>query len=323
MNSSLRSRFRVLEAAAVGLAWSCLCGCRQQEASPAPIPANVVAQVGERRITVEDVVAALKLHSPAPAPERKRLALEELVRAEVLLRAARSAGYDKRPELLARFDRMVAAEFKEQVLAPRLKAAETIPEEEIRLYYERHADNYQRPEAVRASAILLRCSPKATDEKRAEAVRRAEGLRSEAEKADEAGFARLAQQHSEHVASRYQGGDTGWLVRQGHNTRWPEAVIRAAFALSASGEVAPVVKTEAGYYIVRMQERRAGARGSLAEASEGIRHLLVTEKRREAERRFYEQLESGVSIRINRPALDAVPDPAHAIADKPPTLPGG
>lgn len=146
---------------------------------------------------------------------------------------------------------------------------------------------------------------------------------AEARQTDEAGFARLAQQYSEDQATRYRGGDAGWISAESTNAHWPAAVVEAASALVAPGDFASVVETENGLYIARLIQKRSASRRPLEEVREGIRYLITREKQQQTERRFYEQLSAGVPININRGLLESISVPSNSVSSTPSPLPGG
>jgi parvulin-like peptidyl-prolyl isomerase len=65
-------------------------------------------------------------------------------------------------------------------------------------------------------------------------------------------FAALAQQESEDVSTAANGGDLGWFPRD--VALMPPVVVQTAFALSV-GEISPLVQSEAGYHIIKVEAR--------------------------------------------------------------------
>lgn len=287
------------------------------------MPPSVVAQIGARCITAEQWQAALDRLGPGATAEQRQALLDELIRGEVLLAQARQAGYHQKSDLQARYDQLVCAAYKEEKLQPVLSAAATVTDDEIVAYYEAHSSKYTSPEAFRIGVICLKLTPKVSTERRDEAVQRAKMILAEARQTNEAGFARLTQQYSEDQATRYRGGDAGWISAGGTNAHWPAAVVETASTLVAPGDFASVVETESGLYIARLLEKRSASRRPLEEVREGIRYLITREKQEQAERHFYEQLSAGVPININRGLLESVSVRSNSVSSRPPRLPGG
>ncbi|MDW8069920.1 MAG: peptidylprolyl isomerase [Anaerolineae bacterium] len=65
-------------------------------------------------------------------------------------------------------------------------------------------------------------------------------------------FAALAQQESEDPSTAANGGDLGWFPRD--VALMPSVVVQTAFGL-AVGEISPLVQSEAGYHIIKVEAR--------------------------------------------------------------------
>jgi peptidyl-prolyl cis-trans isomerase C len=67
-------------------------------------------------------------------------------------------------------------------------------------------------------------------------------------------FAAVAQQESEDQSTAANGGDLGWFPKD--TPMMPPAVIEAAFTLQP-GEISPVVQSEIGYHVIKVEAREA------------------------------------------------------------------
>jgi hypothetical protein len=108
-----------------------------------------------------------------------------------------------------------------------------------------------RPEWELRVRHVVRLVPRwASDEDRAEARR----VAAEAERRARAGedFAALAAEFSEEPGAAERGG----LLEPGREGSWVDPFWSAALALQP-GETSPVVETEYGYHVLRLEERRA------------------------------------------------------------------
>src|SRR5690606_19687094 len=99
-------------------------------------------------------------------------------------------------------------------------------------------------EQVKASRILVRLAPNATDADKKKAKKEAQDARAKVAKAD-ADFAAIAKDVSK-APEASRGGDLGWLTRG----RMTPEFDNAAFALAANG-VSDVIETKLGYEIVK------------------------------------------------------------------------
>jgi parvulin-like peptidyl-prolyl isomerase len=172
---------------------------------------------------------------------------------------------------------------------------------------------------VRGAVILLEVPAKATAEKQAEFRQRAEASLKEAlAAANEHAFSSLVMRSSEDQATRYRGGDIGWVSR---DNAMVEAPLREAlFALKKPGEFAPLVRTPRGFYVAKLLGRREATRKPLAEVQEAIRHQLSRQKAEKAERDFYSSAKAGLDIHVNHALLESISLPTET--NEPPRLPG-
>jgi parvulin-like peptidyl-prolyl isomerase len=176
---------------------------------------------------------------------------------------------------------------------------------------------------VRVGVIFLAASARATPERQAELKQRAEELLVQAHGIDAGGYTQLAQQYSEDQATRYRGGDAGWLTRGDSESRWEHSVVEAAFGLKSIGDVAPLLSTARGFYIVRLVDTRPMTVRPLAEVKEGIKYQLTQARQQQQQTEFLEEVRRNSRIEINQSLLDSLPEPTTRAARQPPGLPGG
>ncbi len=281
---------------------------------------SVVARVEGDGIAVDAFQKALSRRGPGT---KKEALLEEMIRERALVAKAKAAGYDRDPEVVAAFERMIASRFEEEQLAK--GAATQISDAEIEEAYHRDLARYSTPAAARAGVIFFAVSSKATPEARAEMKERAEVVLTEAGRLDATGYARLVQQHSEDQATRYKGGDTGWLIRRDElrESHWEPAVLDAVSSLARPGEIAPLVTTERGFYIVRLLDLTAASVQPLEQVKEGIRYQLTQRRQQQLKARLYDEAKRAAKIEINQAALDSISEPPMRAAQQPPPMPGG
>ena len=124
----------------------------------------------------------------------------------------------------------------------------------------------QRPKLVTIRQVVIKPDP---DESATEAARREAEVLLERVNAGE-NFAQLAEEHSDDLGSAPLGGDLGWF-RRGRMLREFED---AAFALF-DDEVSPVVETDFGFHIIKVERYRAGERQA--------RHILIIPEKTQAD----------------------------------------
>jgi peptidyl-prolyl cis-trans isomerase D len=141
---------------------------------------------------------------------------------------------------------------------------------DIETSYRDNLQQYQSPEQVRASHILLK-----TEGKDEAAVRKtAEDLLKQAKGG--ADFAQLATKHSEDEGSAKKGGDLDYF---GRGQMVPEFE-QAAFALEP-GQISDLVKTQYGFHIIKVVDKKAASTRSLEEVRAQIGEQLRFQKAQE------------------------------------------
>ncbi len=278
--------------------------------SPVFFPSNVVALVGGRVITAEQLQGELGRHGAGASAQQ---ILERLVDDEAAYQCALNSGYARDPRVVAAVRRSVLAAASED--AERAAAYAPTPNE-VAGWYAKNLHRFGVPEQRRAGIIFVQCSSNASAQKRSEVRERAERIRAQA-LADAQQFSALAQKFSDDQATRYSGGNAGWLTAGATNDN---AFADKLFQLRAAGELGPVVETPAGFYVVRLSELKPAAVRPLPEVRDAIIYWLKAEKQELALREKRSAARAALDIRINRALLDSLPQPVTPSV--PPRLPG-
>jgi len=117
----------------------------------------------------------------------------------------------------------------------------------------RYADEKQRfvqPEQRLASHILINVPANATPEQQKAALAKAENIAADANPGD---FAKLAEQNSQDLGSKRQGGDLGWLEKGVTDPAFDAAL----FALQKNQISKPVLSSD-GYHVIWLRDLRSG-----------------------------------------------------------------
>lgn len=290
----------------------------------------VLARVAGRTITVADFRAEMATRSDGD-PERfatleaRQALLDELVRREMLMAKALEAGYDRDPEYVAAMQKILISRFTEDRLDRRL-AGITVSEAEVRERFESERGVYSRPERVRGAMIFLEVRPGADEAVLEATAARAEDLRRQALELDDVThLGRLALENSDDRATRYTGGVLPWMM-QGREYKWGREVVDALFAIEEDGGVAPVVRTDRGFYVLRLVTREGSQELPFEMYAAGIRRRLLREKQDLAREAFYGQLASSTDIEVDPAPLQTIPGLKAATDEddrRPPPLPDG
>lgn len=147
----------------------------------------------------------------------------------------------------------------------------TVSQREVERFYNDNIDTYSTPEQVRASHILLKTG-EGKDEAAVKA--KAEQVLKEA-KAPGADFAALARKYSEDEASAKNGGDLDYFSRGRMVPEFDEV----AFAMEP-GQTSDLVKTQFGYHIIKVIDKKAATTKTLDEVKPQITDQLMWDRAR-------------------------------------------
>ena len=258
----LRNRFSLTSALAGAgfLLLSALPALAQDEAVALKGEDKVVATVNgyeikasEVRMAFDDVIGQIP---NLPKKMRYPFVVQFLVERHLLAQLANKDGLAETDDYKRRLAAYQAKALRDSYLAQ--KIAPQVTEEQVRKVYDDEAKKVTETERVRARHILV------ASEKEATTIL---GKLKAGEK-----FEDLAKQYSLDGSKDY-GGDLGYFTA-------PEMVAefsKAAFALK-KGEVSKPVKTEFGWHIIRLEDRKMGAAQPYDQVKSAIRNALVRQK---------------------------------------------
>lgn len=146
----------------------------------------------------------------------------------------------------------------------------SVPEKDVKKYYDTHPKMFQRPEEVRASHILIKVDQKADEKTKLKARKELEEIQKKLLKGED--FAKLAKKYSQ-GPSAAKGGDLGFF-RRGQMVPPFE---KAAFSLKP-GKVSDIVVTRFGYHLIKVTDRKPGKTFSYPEVKEKLARFLKERK---------------------------------------------
>jgi peptidyl-prolyl cis-trans isomerase D len=158
-----------------------------------------------------------------------------------------------------------------------VRAGMTFDDAELQAYYEQSKESYRTGESVRASHILIPLAPDADPQTVETARVRASTLVEEIRNG--ADFAERARQVSADPGSAAQGGDVGFFARGEMVPEFEEA----AFGLSI-GQVSEPVRTQYGFHILKVTEKRDAGYKPLDEVRSDVITKLTDRKVEEVAR---------------------------------------
>ena len=227
------------------------------------LPRGTVATVNGVPITYDDIALAedelMGLIGQLPEQQRFETLVGYMVERILASEAAKKAGLADDPEVQKRRAFMERKALQDVYIGKQLQ--QKVTEAEVEAYYKKNIVNGPKQEEVRARHILV--DSKQTAEAIIVALRNGED------------FAKLAKEKSK-GPSGASGGDLGYFG--------PDAMVapfsEAAFKLEKGGISAPV-KTQFGWHVIKLEDKRAKPVPALQEVGGQIYQLLIGEARRE------------------------------------------
>jgi peptidyl-prolyl cis-trans isomerase D len=156
-----------------------------------------------------------------------------------------------------------------------------ITDADVQAYYTAHQDLYQIKDQVKVRHILI-AVPAGDAKADAAAKAKADDLLKQIKSGGN--FADLASKNSDDPGSKTQGGELGWLDP---GKTVPE-FDKAAFSL-APGQTSDVIKTQFGYHILQVEEKKTAHLRPLAEVKPEILPILEQQKSGAAMQNFATQ----------------------------------
>ncbi len=300
----------------------------QTESRPpisSPTPQVVLARVGDQTITVEEFREAMarrggRIPGQFATVDQRQALLDEMIEHSATVREARKEGLDQDPEYRATIERILTTQYLRNHLDPELEKIE-VTSEEVSVFYAAHRDEFLTPERIRAAWIFLSVSAKADAAQVEKTRQQLVTARGEAAKlpAETRNFGEIAKRYSEDAATRYVGGELGWIYAgQAESYRWGPELVRSAFALPEPGALSEVLRHEKGWYLLKLVERQEAKPAPIEKLTAGIRSRILKERREAVRARFFEQLLAGTTVSVDAARLAAIEPLAPAEAPAPP-----
>ena len=166
-----------------------------------------------------------------------------------------------------------------------------VSDEDVAKFYEENIEEFETPESIRASHILVKVESATNEVEKAAAKAKIEGLLKQVREG--ADFAELAKANSD-CPSKEQGGDLGFF---GKGAMVP-AFEKAAFALETN-QVSDVVETPFGFHIIKLIERKAASKEPLEKVAKMIKSYLENQAKGAIVESYVEGLVTNVEYKAH------------------------
>jgi peptidyl-prolyl cis-trans isomerase C len=266
-------------------------------AKAAPDTSAVIARYSGKTLTTADAQEAMK-KLPGPSrvylssPDRKRQFVDNLIMNDLMFEEGKRQGLDADPEITRQVD-----DFRERLVVQRvlrdLRKRPEISDEEAKQKYDANPNLYSTTQ-IRASHILVKDEATAK-EIRAQLVSNPDS------------FADVAKEKSTDLGSGRRGGELG-LFGPGRMVPEFEAV---AFSLKP-GEISEVVKTQYGYHVIKVTERKEGTVRPFDQVKAQIKSQIANQRLQDQLDKYMSDLRAKADVKVDDKTLDALtPPPAE------------
>ncbi len=271
----------------------------------------VLAEVGSDVITSDDFKKRLDETSPFlrsryNTPERKKDFLENLIKNELLAQEAARRGLEKSPAVQEVIKRAMVGELLKQQLDEKLTGAD-IGEKDLQGYYEKHQDDYVKPERMRINHLLV-AAGKDRSAARAKAQRLLREIADREGKGELNAFQVVAMKESNDPQSAPVGGDLRYLSKSEMVKEVGQGVADAAFQLAKPGDKAGPIETEKGFEIVKLQNRTVALDKKLSDVKEMVRQRMARERRSTEYDEFINKLRKDANVKLHDDEIAKLPN---------------
>jgi len=247
-------------------------------------PETILASFGDQTITLgefnqiwEEVPEEYKLQLD------KSMVLDQMISEKLLIQEAKNIGLEEDNDVLEQIKKMTEQILVQVLIEREILDKIKVNDEEVSEYYEQNKDSFTEKEQVHLYNILVETEEEAQDV--------LEQLKAGGD------FSEIAKEKST-GPSAAQGGDLGYLTK---GTIIPE-IEEVVYALELE-ELSEVVKTDFGFHILKITEKKPETVKALEEVKEDIIQTLLPVKQKEAFENLLEELKGKVEIEINEEAL--------------------
>ena len=280
----------------------------QQGATLAQVPAEMKAQlyrqvldgvIVERLVTRE--AAKIEVKDAAVTEEferfKGRFPTEEEMKAQL-------AKAGQTPESIrGQIQRFIQ---QNQWIDSQVAGKTDVTEAEAQDFYKANADQFKTPEQVRASHILVKCEKDAKDDEVKTKREAANKILDRVKKGED--FGSLAGELSEDPSAKQNKGDLDFFPREGAMV---EPFASAAFGMK-KGEVSDApVRTDFGFHIIKVTDRKDGGTMSFDDAKVRLLAYLKDQKKKSETGKVLRDLREHAKVTVN------LPEPAPAAAPAP------
>lgn len=264
-------------------------GCGKPKAAPAA-KKGVVATVGSEVITMQDLdarIAKMPAYYQNMLKDRKKDVLEDMVLEILFYNEAKKRGLQNDKEVKEMLEEAQKKIMVSKLVKDEIESKVSVSDKQVENYYNAHKDEYNIPERWKAAHILVKT------EEEAKSVL--------AELAKGKSFEDLAKEKSQDTSAK-KGGDLGYFAKGQMVPEFEEAVLKLEV-----GQTSGIVKTQFGYHIIKLADKKPAQAQELKDVSAKIKNELLMTERRAAFDKIVAGLKADTKVSVNDSLLGEAP----------------
>ncbi len=221
----------------------------------------VVAKVGDMEIRQSELDLAIENLDPQlqqlPEEQKRVAALSGAIDVKLLAQGAVDEGLDETEDFKKRMDYIQSRELHNTFF--RQHVVNGVTPEEVKARYDQEVADLPKQEEVNARHILVK-----TEDEAKQVIEQLDGGKD---------FAELAKEKSED-SNKSDGGDLGWFSKGRMVPEFEEA----AFALEKGAYTKTPVKSQFGFHVIKLEDRRDVQPPALEQVEPQVRQLVMRDK---------------------------------------------
>jgi len=268
---------------------------------------NVIASMGTVQLKLGDLLEKIEMLEGLQNNARlntddafiKQTLIGNVLIKQFVIQRAKAAKWDERNDISLRMRRGADDVLVQAMLENLSEPSSKFPNKnQIQAAYEANKQKFMHPDQIHLAQIFIASTRDNEQSKKLDqGVRDLHKLLTQ----KPGSFAVLAKKYSQNQASKSNGGDMGWL-----NISTLVPAINDGVKKLQPDSISPVIKTEQGWHIIKLIERRAAGPIALAEVKPAlIKALRATETKKLVEKNINTML-TDKSLSIDRDELEAL-----------------
>jgi len=250
---------------------------------------DVLAQIGNHQITremLDNIIATIPEENRVPflTPDGRKKILDEVVSFTLFAEAAKTQGIDNEPNVAARLSYVQTEYLAREYFRRQLEKNAPVSEDELMAFYREHLSEFKPPEEIQARHILVKTE--------AQANKILEQIKGGAE------FAELAKKFSIDPAAAKGGklellDGRDWLPKGSFEKSFEHAIFKIP-----EGQVGGPIKTQFGWHIVKVDDRRQPETPAFVQVRGAIKNRLQDQKNAQVHKQLTEELKKTIPVVI-------------------------